>query len=138
VYVRRKFQHIPGPKTNGFLGFYLGNVREIVQVIRRNQILPDLLTEWHDKYGPIFKFQMFNLIFVFTSDRDAIKEILIIKNYPKTQFLMSRVMFPFNERYLGFGLVTDPDNESWRRRRSFFNPGFHRKYLFIIFSKLRL
>jgi cytochrome P450 len=75
---------------------------------------------------------------VFTTDRVAIKEILIIKNYPKTQYLMSRVMFPFNERYLGFGLVTEPGNESWQRRRSFFNPGFHRKYLLIILSRLRL
>ncbi len=47
-------------------------------------------------------------------------------------------MFPFNERYLGFGLVTEPGNESWQRRRSFFNPGFHRKYLLIIISRLRL
>ncbi len=64
----------------------------------------------HDKYGPTFKFQIFSLIFVFTSDRDAIKEILIIKNYPKTKFLMSRVMHPYNERYLGYGLVTGNRN----------------------------
>jgi len=36
-------------------------------------------------------------------------------------------MFPYGERYLGFGLVTDPDYDRWRHRRSIFNHGFHRK-----------
>lgn len=47
LYVRRKFQHIPGPKANGLLGFYMGNFMEIVRIIKSGKIFPDKLADWY-------------------------------------------------------------------------------------------
>ena len=75
----------------------------------------------------------------------------MVKNYPKPGMFAKIIGYPFNERFMGTGLVTgnlvfkeelflvkksnqsieiiikDPDNESWKKRRALFNPGFHRK-----------
>ena len=52
----------------------------------------------NQKYGSVFKFQFFGEMFVSTSDRDAIKEILITKNYPKSPNFMKLIAFPLNYR----------------------------------------
>ena len=43
---RKKFRHIPGPPTHGILGFYLGNLDELVKVMSSGKILADLILEW--------------------------------------------------------------------------------------------
>jgi hypothetical protein len=43
---RKKFRHIPGPPTHGILGFYLGNLDELVAVMNSGKILADLILEW--------------------------------------------------------------------------------------------
>ena len=45
---RRKYRHIPGPPTNGILGFYLGHFREINAVIKNGGTFLDLFSEWFD------------------------------------------------------------------------------------------
>lgn len=58
----------------------------------------------HEQYGPVFKCQLGGDIFVNTSDRQLIKDLFITKNYPKTMALFKRVMFPYNQRFCGYGL----------------------------------
>ena len=43
---RKKFKHIPGPPTKGILGFYLGNLDEIVRTMKSGRILADLTNDW--------------------------------------------------------------------------------------------
>ena len=43
---RRKFNHIPGPPTKGILGFYLGNLDQIVMTMKNGRILADLTSDW--------------------------------------------------------------------------------------------
>jgi len=43
---RKKFKHIPGPPTKGILGFYLGNLDQIVNTMKNGRILADLTDEW--------------------------------------------------------------------------------------------
>ncbi len=44
---RKKFRHIPGPPTKGVLGFYLGNLDEIVLTMNSGRILADLTNDWY-------------------------------------------------------------------------------------------
>lgn len=37
--------------------------------------------------------------------------------------------YPFNTRALGHGLLTEIDNERWKKKRSIFNHGFQRSFL---------
>jgi hypothetical protein len=56
-----------------------------------------------------------------------IKESYITENFPKIPEVYENVGYPYNERYLGTGLITEPDNNRWKKRRALFNPGFHRQ-----------
>ena len=43
---RRKYRHIPGPKTNGILGFFFGNTSDIIRLKNEGKVFADFLTEW--------------------------------------------------------------------------------------------
>lgn len=70
--LRRKYRHIPGPKTQGILGFYLGNVIEIMN-LPKSKIFPDLIADWVKQYGHIIKYQLVDRMVVFTMHPEAIK-----------------------------------------------------------------
>ena len=52
---------------------------------------------------------------------------MITKNYRKPIEFMKFFIDLLGERFVGIGLSTDPDYERWRKRRAFFNRGFHRE-----------
>nr|QVK45596.1 cytochrome P450 [Brachionus paranguensis] len=126
---RQKYSHIPGPPTKGIIEFLFGNFNSIVKCLADGNILPDLYVQWSKKYGDVFKFQIFMNYVIVTNEPDAIREILINKNYPKNEKIYSKIGFPYNERFMGLGLVTETNDERWRKRRQIFNPGFHRNVL---------
>nr|QUF59384.1 cytochrome p450 CYP3049B2 [Brachionus angularis] len=123
---RRKYRHIPGPKTKGIVEYFFGNISDIEKAVKDGKVLTDLFVEWHEKYGEVFKYQLSTDIIVVTSNQQAIKECLVVKNYPKVKPFAA---YPLGERFLGHGLVTELDNNVWKHRRTMFNPGFHRKVL---------
>ena len=44
--MRKRYQHIPGPKTKGVLGFYMGNLDEVWVMLRNERILAELIGKW--------------------------------------------------------------------------------------------
>ena len=128
--MRRKYSHIPGPPTRGLLGFYLGNLQRIRQVMNTDgQILADLMREWVQLYGSVFKFQVFDQTIVFTINKEGVKNVLVAENFPKVPGIYDNVGFPYSERFLGNGLITDTDAKRWKKRRAKINPSFHREYV---------
>lgn len=45
---RQRFSHIPGPKTQGILGFYIGNLAELTKVEQKGKLLADKYVEWYN------------------------------------------------------------------------------------------
>ena len=43
-FLRQKYKHIPGPPSNGILGFYFGNILEIKR--SSNKLLMNQVAEW--------------------------------------------------------------------------------------------
>lgn len=43
--IRRKYRHLPGPPTNGLLGFYLGNLDLAAKIMKEGKIFADLMLE---------------------------------------------------------------------------------------------
>nr|QEV83798.1 cytochrome P450 [Brachionus rotundiformis] len=127
--IRKKYSHIPGPKTKGVIGFYLGNLSEALKYIKGGKLLADMMLDMCYEYGTVFKFQIVDKIVVFTIDPKAVKEVLIDENFPKVPEIYKQVGFPYNERYLGNGLLSDTDFSSWHKRRVLFNHGFQRNIL---------
>lgn len=127
--LRQKYSHIPGPKTKGILGFYLGNIPELKELVKYKMV-PDILTDWVKEYGPCFKYQILDKISVFTISTDAIREMYIEKNFPKHPDIYAVLGFPYGSRYMGTSLVTSLDNVRHRHRRHIMNPAFSRQLKF--------
>jgi hypothetical protein len=90
---RRKYCHIPGPPTDGILGFYFGNVLNMPKYLENGKIFNQFLLEWllfkflnlfviftsinllfsHEKYGEIFKIQFLSEIILITNQKESIK-----------------------------------------------------------------
>ena len=89
---------------------------------KEGKIFPDYLSEWHQQYGPVFKFQMLDKIIVSIIDPNGIKvlleaiklnniqafiiirpyvfikEALVVKNFPKSGFFFDSLAWPMNLR----------------------------------------
>ncbi len=52
------------------------------------------------KYGKTIKFQTANNVIVLTTDLQAIREILIEKNFPKNPNLYNSLGYPYNIRFI--------------------------------------
>nr|UOU03254.1 cytochrome P450 3049B2 [Brachionus rubens] len=126
--LRRKYSHIPGPKTNGIIGFYLGNIPELKRLMK-TKMVPDILVDWTNQFGPCFKYQIFDKISVFTISPEAIKQMYVEHNFPKHPDIYSVLGFPFGFRYMGTSLVSSIDNDHWRFRRTLMNPAFSKQVL---------
>ncbi len=79
IYIHRQYSHIPGPREQGIIGFYLGPVSEVKRIMtegRKNRTggnITDVLYQWAVKYdGTFITFSLHKPI-VFTADPAAIK-----------------------------------------------------------------
>lgn len=136
--MRRQYDHIPGPPTKGILGFYFGNLEKLVNVMNNGQILSDVMIEWTEIYGRIFKFQVLDQVIVFSISTEGVKEVLINKNFPKPFGIYGNVAYPYNERFMGNGILSDSNQTRWRLKRTKLNPGFHRQVLKSFVDELNL
>lgn len=55
------------------------------------------------------------------------KNVLVDQDFPKIEEIYYNVAFPYNERYLGSGLITDTDKTRSKQKRHHINPSFHRQ-----------
>ena len=74
--------------------------------MKQGKLVDDVFLDWRNKYGDVYKIQFFGSIFVITSDRNAIKEIFIDRNFPKIEESTRLLGFPFGERFMGIGIFT--------------------------------
>ena len=55
------------------------------------------------------------------------KQVIIEKNFDKYEPIYEKIAYPFKERFLGNGLITQLDWEKWRSKRAIINTVFYRK-----------
>ena len=152
IQLRKKYKHIPGPDDNGLIGFFFGNFFEIIKNKRENKLFSDLIVNWIEKHGKTVKYRIFNKVLVSTIDLQANKvfthfliffflfllifclilfdqDILIDRNFPKDTITYTQFGYPYGQRWLGNGLVTEIDATKWKHKRSLYNPVFHKQYV---------
>nr|AHL88998.1 cytochrome p450 3049E2 [Brachionus koreanus] len=122
--MRKKYNHLPSPKTNNIVDFFFGQYFTVNKFLSENNFIENLQLKWSKRFGSVYVYQFINQMICVTSEEDAIKKILIEKDFPKKPEIYKIVGYPFGERFLGRGLVTEIDKEKWRKRRSLFNHGF--------------
>ncbi|CAH1797908.1 unnamed protein product [Owenia fusiformis] len=90
---------------------------------------PEFILKWVEEYGPVLVCHVMHKTMVFTVDQEAVKELLVNGNHPKSEFVYGRLSNLFGNRFVGKGLLTETDHAVWSERRSLYNAAFHRGYL---------
>ena len=128
-YIHKINDHIPGPPRSSFI---LGNLPEILRYkAETGRTFIEYLLEKRFEYGPIFVIFLLHKAVVFLGHSSYVRQVYIDnhKSLYKSSFMYNKLGFVYGERGMGYGLVTNTDEVSWRERRHLINPAFHRKRL---------
>lgn len=123
---RRKYSHIPGPPIDNF---FLGHVPLFSKYVKEGKFFNAMTLDLCKKYGPVFKMNFMHSTFVFTSDPQAVRELQITGNHPKSYITLEGIIYLFSERFFGKSLVSETDQKVWVWRRQLMNPCFQKSYL---------
>lgn len=130
IYIRYRhqlYQHIPGPKRDGF---FTGNIPTIRKAVAKDKgVITDLFFDWHIQYGSVFVFWIYFTPIVTFSDPKANKEILVTRNLPKAARIYNKIAYCFGQRLGGNGVLAETNHEIWKTRRMKLDKAFHRSYL---------
>jgi cytochrome P450 len=80
-----------------------------------------------NKYGEIYKVNLMGQVMVCINGEENIKQVLVDQDLPKHSKMYKSIAYPFSERFLGRGLVTELDKDVWKKKRALFNSAFHRQ-----------
>ena len=128
-YIHKINDHIPGPPRSSFIW---GNVPEIERYrAETGRSVVEYLLEKRFEYGPIIVVFFLHKAVVYLGDSSYLRHVYINnhKSLYKSAFTYNKLGFVYGERGMGYGLVTNTDEDSWRKRRHLINPAFHRKRL---------
>uniref|UniRef100_A0A3B3UCG6 Cholesterol 24-hydroxylase-like n=1 Tax=Poecilia latipinna TaxID=48699 RepID=A0A3B3UCG6_9TELE len=121
-YIHMKYDHIPGP-------FFLGHSPTFLRIMKNDGIVHNKFLEWAETYGPVYRMNILHYIILVVTCPEATKEILMSSKYPKDRFLYKRMFNLFGQRFIGTGLVTAIDHETWYKQRRIMDPAFSTLYL---------
>nr|AHL88992.1 cytochrome p450 3049A1 [Brachionus koreanus] len=128
-YIRlKRYRHIPHPKTSGLFRFFTGNLNEL-QALKDDIGFSGLILKWFNELGPVFKVYFFGEIIVSVNGPEAVKKVTIDLDLHKNDLTYNLLAFPYSERALGTGLVTEIDKDKWKKSRALFNHAFQRNVL---------
>eukprot|EP00112_Aurelia_sp_Birch-Aquarium-sp1_P021901 Seg6.9 transcript_id=Seg6.9/GoldUCD/mRNA.D3Y31 product="Cholesterol 24-hydroxylase" protein_id=Seg6.9/GoldUCD/D3Y31 len=125
IYMHHRYSHIPGPTRDSF---FMGNLPAIKRRLS-NGALAEIICDWLREFGPVICVWLTIQPVVFVGDAAAIRDIIVVKDYPKSKRFYSMLKYMFKERAMGNGLVPVTDMEAWKKMRLLVNPAFHRTYL---------
>ncbi|RMX49247.1 hypothetical protein pdam_00013570 [Pocillopora damicornis] len=139
VYKRQKFLHIPSPPMSRVLSgniykfiavsFFKGHADEISSMRHTGYPTDQKFLEWHIVYGKVLVVWFWHIPVLLVVDPEIIKNVLVVKCQPKEAMSYKILGSLYGQRFLGRGLVTNLDDDSWKKRRAIMHPAFHRKSL---------
>ena len=128
-YIHKINDHIPGPPRSSFIW---GNLPDLSRYqTETGRTMSEFLMQKRFEYGPIFVVFFLHRALVYLGDSSYVRTVYINnhKSLYKNSFIYDKVGFIYGERAGGYGIVTNTDEVSWRKRRHLMNPAFHRKRL---------
>ena len=135
MYLRRlKYAHIPGPPVKNF---FKGHFDEFVNETKRRGLpTAHFEREILQTYGEVALMWLYHIPMLIVASPDLIKEILVTKNYPKSELIYASMNSVYGQRLLGTGLVTNMNKENWKIKRRLIDHAFHRKYLKLLVPQM--
>uniref|UniRef100_A0A4W4GVR5 Cholesterol 24-hydroxylase n=1 Tax=Electrophorus electricus TaxID=8005 RepID=A0A4W4GVR5_ELEEL len=116
-HIHQKYDHIPGPPRDNFL---LGHIPTFRREVNSDRVIHDRFLEWTEKYGPVYRVNSFHTVTLVVSCPEATKVYILQKSSH-----VSRPLF----RFLGNGLITAVDHDTWYKQRRIMDPAFSSSYL---------
>uniref|UniRef100_A0A3P8R465 Cholesterol 24-hydroxylase n=1 Tax=Astatotilapia calliptera TaxID=8154 RepID=A0A3P8R465_ASTCA len=117
-YIHMKYDHIPGPPRDSF---FFGHSPTMLKAMKNDGIIHDKFLEWAEKYGPVYRINMFHYVSLCTENHILLCLILLFGDF----FFFFWVGF----RFFGNGLITARDHEQWYKQRRIMDPAFSSLYL---------
>ncbi|KAK7133481.1 hypothetical protein R3I94_015386 [Phoxinus phoxinus] len=125
-HVHQKYDHLPGPPRDNFL---LGHIPSFRRAMKSKSLLHDSFLQWGEKYGPVYRMNSFHYVMIMVHCPEATKTIMMSPKYLKDPFVYKRLFNLFGKRFLGNGLITAVDHDTWYRQRRIMDPAFSSSYL---------
>lgn len=122
-----KYDHLPGPKRNGFFSGHMPLVKK--RRAREKIIIHRIWADLAIQFNPLYVFWFFHRPVVMISDAALVKEVLIKLDLPKDPYGYSHFAYLFGQRLLGGSLLSEVDHKSWKKKRAHLNPAFHHKFI---------
>ena len=128
-YIHKINDHLPGPPRSSFIWGHLPDFWKYKATTGKMMI--EFLLAKRLEHGPIFILFFLHRPLVFLGDATYLRHVFINNqdSLVKNPYHFLKVGFIYGERAVGYGLVTNTNHSSWRKRRKLMNPAFHRKSL---------
>uniref|UniRef100_A0ABM5FBG7 Cholesterol 24-hydroxylase-like n=1 Tax=Pogona vitticeps TaxID=103695 RepID=A0ABM5FBG7_9SAUR len=124
--VHWRYDHIPGaPRAS----FFFGHMPVLWESLKSKKLAHNIFLQWAEEYGPVLRFNAFHRVSLLVVSPEAVKEYLMLPQYPKDRITYGRLFNMFGVRFLGNSLVTDRDYDHWHKQRRIMDPAFSRTYL---------
>uniref|UniRef100_A0A4W4GWE9 Cholesterol 24-hydroxylase n=1 Tax=Electrophorus electricus TaxID=8005 RepID=A0A4W4GWE9_ELEEL len=115
-HIHQKYDHIPGPpRDNSATSCY-----ELISVKPPCNLCLLFIFYRTEKYGPVYRVNSFHTVTLVVSCPEATKVYILQKSSH-----VSRPLF----RFLGNGLITAVDHDTWYKQRRIMDPAFSSSYL---------
>ncbi|XP_043930623.1 cholesterol 24-hydroxylase-like [Protopterus annectens] len=125
-YIHIKYDHIPGPPRDSFL---FGHIKSINKYLNGPGLSHDKLLEWAEQYGPIYRLNALHRVILYAISPEAVQKYMMSSEYPKDPYVYNLLFSLFGVRFMGKGLITDPDHTHWYKQRRIMDPAFGHSYL---------
>uniref|UniRef100_A0AAZ3R3J8 Uncharacterized protein n=1 Tax=Oncorhynchus tshawytscha TaxID=74940 RepID=A0AAZ3R3J8_ONCTS len=124
-YIHLKYDHIPGPPRDSFIFGHSA----ILSEISNGRVIHDKFLEWSRTYGPVYRINGMHIVMLFVTCPDTTKEVLMSPKYPKDSLVYKGLFNLFGQRFLGSGLITAHNHDTWYKQRRIMDPAFSSLYL---------
>ncbi|KAL5489563.1 hypothetical protein EMCRGX_G018672 [Ephydatia muelleri] len=124
------FSHIPSPKMDSF---FLGHIANFLAMRREmkneHEPLVTIVSKWAADVGNLFVVFFSYHPLVFSMNPEDVKKVAFDESIAKSHGTVEGAGKVFGQRFMGRGLVTIPDYDTWKPRRKLYDPSFKRSSL---------
>ncbi|KAL5493789.1 hypothetical protein EMCRGX_G015016 [Ephydatia muelleri] len=135
LHTRRKYRHLPSPKTSSFILGHLSDIMKEMKKGRGDNPLDGLILKWHSEVGGVFvMYNLWNASIMVLNPAD-VKAVFSNPGYHKSMKQTQLFSYMFGERLFGDSLFCIYDIEQHKKERQLYDEAFNNHFLQSIFPK---
>ncbi|KAL5489562.1 hypothetical protein EMCRGX_G018671 [Ephydatia muelleri] len=115
------------------LSFFLGHVANVLAMRREmkneHEPIATIVSKWAADVGNLFVVFFSYHPLVMSTNLEDVKKVAFDQSVAKSHLSCEGLASIFGQRFMGRGLLTAPDYETWKPRRKLYDPSFKRSSL---------